>query len=52
MKQIACECGYLVRGATDQELMSNAMAHMRDAHPDVAGTVTPEQLLAMAEVVD
>jgi predicted small metal-binding protein len=51
MKVIACECGYVVRGGTDDELISRAMDHMRDAHPDVVG-VTPDQLLAMAEVVD
>lgn len=52
MKVIACECGYVVRGATDEELLTRALDHMRDAHPDVLGSVTPDQLLAMAEVVD
>jgi predicted small metal-binding protein len=52
MKLIACECGYVVRGATDEELIARGLEHIRSAHPDVAGTVTPDQLLAMAEVVD
>jgi predicted small metal-binding protein len=48
-KVINCECGYTVRGETDEELLSAAKAHVSESHPDMAGQVTDEQLLGMAE---
>jgi predicted small metal-binding protein len=47
-KVINCDDGYVVRGRDDDELIENAFAHIRDAHPDLAESVTREQLLAMA----
>jgi hypothetical protein len=47
-KVIRCEDGAVIRGETDEELLANAQQHMRDAHPDLAGSIGPEQLLAMA----
>jgi predicted small metal-binding protein len=47
-KVIHCTDGYVVRGDTDNELLANAEQHIREAHPDLAGTVTGEQLLAQA----
>jgi predicted small metal-binding protein len=47
-KIIRCEDGAVIRGDTDEELLANAQQHMRDVHPDLAGSITPEQLLAMA----
>lgn len=46
---INCECGYKVTGASDDELLDNAEAHVRERHPEMAGQVTREQLLSMAE---
>jgi predicted small metal-binding protein len=48
-KVINCDCGYTVRGETDEELLSNANAHIESDHPDMVGKVTNEELLAMAE---
>jgi predicted small metal-binding protein len=47
-KVINCDCGYVVRGDTDEELLNGARAHISDAHPDM-GEVSDDQLLAMAE---
>jgi predicted small metal-binding protein len=47
-KQINCACGYVVKGASDDELVANAEAHMREVHPELAGTMSREQVLAMA----
>jgi predicted small metal-binding protein len=47
-KVINCECGYTVRGETDEELLAGAQQHMQDAHPDMVGKVSDEQLLSMA----
>jgi predicted small metal-binding protein len=48
-KLINCECGYVVRGETDEELVQHAKRHIEEIHPDLAGKVTSEDLLAMAE---
>jgi predicted small metal-binding protein len=49
MKIINCECGQVVRGATDEELLRNAEEHVRRDHPELVGKITREDLLAMAE---
>jgi predicted small metal-binding protein len=46
---INCECGYVVRADSEDELVANAEAHIQDAHPDMVGKVGREDLLAMAE---
>jgi predicted small metal-binding protein len=48
---INCDCGFVVRGETEDELVAGGEAHMADAHPDMAGKVSREDLLAMAEEV-
>jgi predicted small metal-binding protein len=48
---INCDCGYVVRGETERELVAAAREHIRDAHPDQEAKVTDEDLLAMAEEV-
>ena len=48
-KVLNCECGVTVRGETDEELVKGAMEHLKELHPDIAATVTPEQVLAMSE---
>jgi predicted small metal-binding protein len=46
---INCDCGYVVKGETEDELVTVAEAHIRDAHPDMVGKVSREDLLAQAE---
>ena len=46
---INCECGYTVRGDSEEQLLQGAHAHIQDAHPDMVGQVTDEQLLSMAQ---
>ena len=48
-KVIECEDGYVVRGETDDELVAGAEQHIRDAHPELVGKMTREQILAMAK---
>lgn len=49
-KLINCECGQVVRGETDDELLANAEAHIERDHPELVGKISREDLLGMAEV--
>ena len=49
VKQIACVCGYPVKGEDDDELWQNAQEHLREDHPDLVGKVSRADLLAQAE---
>jgi hypothetical protein len=48
-KMIRCSCGVIVRGETNDELLTNAEEHIRNDHPDMIGKIPREDLLAMAE---
>ena len=48
-KLINCECGQVVRGENDDELVANAEAHIARDHPDLVGKLSREEVLAMAE---
>jgi len=50
-KVINCECGFVVRGSSDDEILKNARAHIADAHPELVGKVADADLLGMAEEV-
>lgn len=45
---INCDDGVVIRGDTDAELLANATAHLREAHPDLVGEVSAQDLLAQA----
>jgi predicted small metal-binding protein len=45
-KVLNCDCGFVIRGETDDEFVANALAHAREAHNL---ELTAEQVLAMAE---
>jgi Protein of unknown function (DUF1059) len=48
-KLINCECGEVVRGETDDELVAAVMAHIDRDHPDMVEKPSRDDLLAMAE---
>jgi predicted small metal-binding protein len=48
-KLINCECGQVVRGDTDDELLANAEAHIDRDHADLVGKISRDDLLSMAE---
>jgi predicted small metal-binding protein len=45
---IHCECGADVSGETDDELVSAVEEHVRDKHPEMAGQMSREDILAQA----
>jgi predicted small metal-binding protein len=48
-KLINCECGQVVRGETDDELVAAATEHVNRDHPELVGKLTRSDILAMAE---
>ena len=44
-KQFTCECGVVISGRTDDELVEQAQRHARDVH---RMEITRDQVLAMA----
>ena len=51
-RQITCECGEIIRGETEDELVELTRAHLRSDHPQLADTVTRDDIVALIEVVD
>jgi predicted small metal-binding protein len=45
-KMMQCDCGYVVRGESDDELVANVQKHAREVH-DM--DLTREQVLAMSQ---
>jgi hypothetical protein len=48
-KVIRCMCGFTGRGTTPELAADAIEAHLRAEHPEVAGRIRREDLLAMAE---
>jgi hypothetical protein len=47
-KRIDCECGAVVKAASDDELVSKVEAHVASDHPELTGKLTRDDVLAMA----
>jgi predicted small metal-binding protein len=50
-KQIKCECGFVVRGESDDDVVAGIEAHIASDHPELAGKVTRDDLLGWTEEV-
>jgi predicted small metal-binding protein len=48
-KLINCECGQVLRGKTDDELVAGVVDHVNQDHPELVGKISREDILAMAE---
>jgi predicted small metal-binding protein len=51
-RQITCECGQVVRGETDDEIVDLTMDHLRSDHPQLVERVTRDEIVALIEVVE
>jgi hypothetical protein len=47
-KEINCPCGQTVTGDNDDQLVANVEGHILEKHPDMVGTKSREDILAMA----
>lgn len=50
-RQVKCECGYVVRAETDDEVVTTIRDHLRSDHPNLAEEVTDEQIRSWIEIV-
>ena len=50
-KQITCECGYVIRGSTEGEVVQGARDHMRADHPQLLEKVSDDDLRGWIEEV-
>jgi predicted small metal-binding protein len=48
---INCDCGYVARGETEDELVEDLNLHIEEIHPGMVDAVSEEDMLAMAEEV-
>lgn len=48
-KIINCECGELIQAENDDELVRKVERHVSEAHPELVGQMSREDILAMAE---
>ena len=46
---INCECGQVIHGESDDELVSKAEEHVNQNHPELVGKLSRDDLLGMAE---
>jgi predicted small metal-binding protein len=51
-RQITCECGEILRGETEHELVERTLDHLRRDHPELADKLTRDDIVALIEVVD
>ncbi len=48
-KQITCECGYIARGETDDEVVGLIRGHMSSDHPELLDVVSDDDLRGWIE---
>ncbi|HTY95501.1 MAG TPA: hypothetical protein VMB91_00560 [Solirubrobacteraceae bacterium] len=46
---IVCECGTVVRGDDERQLLGRARGHMQANHPAIAAQITDDDLLALSQ---
>jgi predicted small metal-binding protein len=51
-RQIKCECGFVARGESDDEVVTRIEGHIRSDHPELAETLTRDEIASWVEVVE
>lgn len=49
-RTIKCECGYIARGATDDEVIADVRGHLDADHPQLAATVSRQDIQSWIEI--
>jgi predicted small metal-binding protein len=51
-RQINCVCGHVISAETDDEVVRLTLEHLRTDHPQLAGVMKADDIVALIEVVD
>ena len=51
-RQVQCECGFIARGDTDDEVIATIRDHMRIDHPELLDKVSDDQIRGWVETVN
>jgi predicted small metal-binding protein len=51
-RQITCECGHTVLGDTEDELVARTLEHLHQDHPQLAGQIGRDEIVALIEVIE
>jgi len=50
-RQVKCECGYVARAETDDDVVAQIRSHMRTDHPELLDRISDEQIADWIEIV-
>ena len=51
IRQVRCECGDLIRGRSEDEVIPIVMSHIASKHPGIAETATADEIRNWIELV-
>jgi predicted small metal-binding protein len=50
-RQVKCECGYVARATTDDEVLAKIREHLRTDHPDLLHKTSDDDIRSWVEIV-
>jgi predicted small metal-binding protein len=50
-RQVTCECGYVARAESEEDVVAALRDHMRSDHPELLEKVSDEQIVSWIEIV-
>jgi predicted small metal-binding protein len=50
-RQVKCECGYIARAASDDEVVAQIRDHIRADHPELLDKVSDDDIRSWIEIV-
>jgi predicted small metal-binding protein len=50
-RQVTCECGYIARGGSEEEVVELIQQHLRTDHPHMVSTVSRDDIRGWVEIV-
>lgn len=50
-RQVTCECGYIARGAGEEEVIDLIQRHLQTDHPQMVASVTRQDIRGWVEIV-
>ena len=50
-RQVKCECGYIARGETDDDVVAEIRDHIRSDHPELDVKISDEKIRDWVEII-